>query len=358
MIRLVSRCSRARVLLAPALVLTLGGPLLAVAQASAGATASAAARPMTTPPPTVSLSLDGATVKTANGQSWLLTVTADTSTSEIGIELARVVATNEDELHAWTFPVKASTIKFSTSSGDGTVDSGSETSPTAKVDVTFKATAHSAGACSSGSETIYTGTLTGEAELVTGLTAGGTVGGKSLSFADDGSTPTVVVDNDCLLKSADSCLASIAWGDDGGAAPAVTVGGVSGTISGKKADFIEVNQDTDLTSPKGADRNDIAFEYAAPAKWTASTKTLSVTTPTGGIITGSVTLKVGKETTETAPCANGTKNYTETVSFDQNATWTSPAGKAITAHTSLTGNLAAPTSLKTGLFFQTTLKAA
>jgi 3D (Asp-Asp-Asp) domain-containing protein len=332
--------------------------MLALAQATAGAAASAASRPMTTPPPTVSLSLDGATVKTANGQSWLLTIAAQTGTSEMMIELARTVAPSGEELHSWSFPVKAGTFKFSTSSGDGTVDPGSQTSPTAKVDLTFKATAHSAGACSSGSETIYTGTLTGEAELVTGLTAGGTVGGSSVSFTAKGSTPTVAVDNDCIPASTETCVASIVWGDNGGAEPAVVVDGISGTITGKKVDLVEVSKDTDLTSPKGADRTDLAVENAAPAVWTASTKTLSVTTPADGLVTGSVTLKVGKESTESVPCSNGTKKYTETLSADQSATWTSPAGKAITAHTSLTGNLVAPTSLKTGLFIQTTLKAA
>jgi hypothetical protein len=315
---------------------------------------------MTTPPPAaVTLSLDGATVKTANGQSWELTVTAQSSTSEVGIALARVVTSSSDELHTWTFPVKAGTFKFSTSSGVGTVNTGSQTSPTATVDVTFKATSHKAVACSSGSDTIYTGTLTGEAELVTGLTAGGTVGGKSLAFTATGSKPAVSVDNNCLLKSTtDECIASTVWGDDGGAAPAADVEGISGKLTGKNQDFIDLSHDTALTSPKGADRLDQAIEYAAPAVFTAITKTLSVTTPASGLITGSVTLKVGKLSTATAPCSSGTKNYIETLSYSQTSTWTSPAGKAITAHASLTGNLAAPTSLKTGLYIKTTVKSA
>ena len=73
----------------------------------------------------------------------------------------------------------AGRFKFNTSTGVGTVKGGSATVSVATIDLTFKATAHQAGNCSSGSETIYTGTLTGEAELVTGLTGGGTVGGKS-----------------------------------------------------------------------------------------------------------------------------------------------------------------------------------
>ena len=82
---------------------------------------------------------------------------------------------------------------------------------------------------------------------------------------------------------------------------------------------------------------------------------LSVSTTSSGIVTGSATLSGGKPKTVSYPCSYGGKSYTLTETDDMTANYASPAGEAITGHTSLTGNLAAPSSAKDATYVVTTV---
>ena len=154
-----------------------------------------------------------AKVKTTNGVSWMLSVSG--SSNQVTVELARKASTSPVafEIHGWTFPVTSGGLTFSTATGKGTIHPGAQTSPVATVDVTFQSTASKvvAGACTTGSETKYTGTLTGSVTLVTGISGGGTVSGSS--FTASSSHPTVTVYKDCVAPS--KCLpSSTAFDDD------------------------------------------------------------------------------------------------------------------------------------------------
>ena len=313
------------------------------------------AAPATTPS-VLDLNHDLAAVKTSNGQSWTLSV-ADSSTPDaLTIGLVRTVTAGGSgaEEHIWYFDSPASSLAFSTSTGVGTVTGGSSTSPLATVALTFKATSHKAASCSSGSETIYTGTLSGEAELVTGLTGGGTVGGSSVAFTAKGSSPEVLVDSGCVPPEND-CTAATVFSS--GATGATTeAGGFAGTESGKKFNFVSVARKVTLTSPKGAYRIDTALDLnTSPPSWNPKTDVLSVSTTSSGIVTGSATLSGGKPKTVSYPCSYAGKSYTITETEDTTANYASPAGEAITGHTSLTGNLAAPASAKDATYVVTTV---
>ena len=296
---------------------------------------------------------DAADVKTTNGDSWILTVAG--SASQVIVELDRTASSAPVavELHAWTLPVTSGGLKFSAATGIGTIDPGTQTSPHASVDVTFhsKASKVVAGACTSGSETRYTGTLTGSLTLSTGLTGGGSV--EATSFTAKSSDPTVTVDNDCAPP--DSCLPSSTGFDEDPnplANPSLFAEGITGTFSGKTFDEVTIANETPL--PKGDSRIDESLVEAKPATWTAATKTLVVTTE-GSLITGSVTISGGEKSTVSLPCTQDGKKVDNVLTDYEDASWSSKAGQALTAHNELGGNLVMPlTSSKATILLATT----
>jgi len=332
-------------------------PALADALAPARALALAGATPAASATPaSVNLTNDAADVKTSNGQSWLLDISDSNSSDALEIELVRTVTAGGTggEGHLWSFNSKASSLTFSTTTGDGTVTGGSATSPVATIDLAFKATSHKAATCSSGSETIYTGTLSGEAELVTGLTGGGTVGGKSVTFDAKGFSPQILVDSGCVTPTNDCTAATIFTSGKAGAK--IQAIGIGETESGKLFNFVGVDSEAKLTAPKGATRADEGYVVGgSPLSWNSKTKVLSVSTTSAGIVTGSATLSGGKATSISYSCSYAGKTYKLTTTQDATAKYASPAGKAITAHTSLTGNLVAPPSAKNGSYVVTTV---
>jgi hypothetical protein len=286
---------------------------------------------------------DAASVKTTNGVSWTLSVSG--SSDEVTVELARKASSSPVafEIHGWTFPVTSGGLKFSAATGTGTIDPGTQTSPVASVDVTFQSTASKAvaGACTTGSETKYTGTLTGSVSLVTGITGGGTV--SSSSFTASSSHPTVTVYKDCVTPG--KCLPSSQGFDDDPsplANPNLAASGITGKFSGKSEDQVMIADETTLSETTGADRIDESLVQAAPATWTASTKTLVVTTEPSGLITGSVTISGGKKSSTSLPCTKAGKSVENVLTFYDGASWTSEAGGALTAHEKLGGNLVMP----------------
>jgi hypothetical protein len=346
-------CGRraARILLVPACgaVLLTGVPGLAGLAAAHAATAGTS---------NIILNNDGAAVKTSNGQSWVLTVSATTAARDLTVGIVRTVTAGGtgSEEHVWTFDVSATSLKFDKSTGIGTLKGGSATSPVATIDLTYTATSHKAADCSSGSETVYTGTLSGEAEVVTGLTGGGTVGGKSLKFTVTGSSPEVLVDSACVPVT-NECVALTDFAS-GQTAATPEAAGLSGTVAGKKYDFVTVAQRVNLAKPTGAYRSDDGLVDAPAAVYNAKAGTLSVKTTSAGMVTGSATLSGGTPKTVSVPCSFGGKNYTITETQDTTAAYTSPSGQAVTAHTSLTGNLVAPDAATGALYIVATVKAA
>ncbi|MGH9171504.1 MAG: hypothetical protein ACRD0Z_11625 [Acidimicrobiales bacterium] len=342
--------------------------LLAAVQVGTSTAASAAARPglevrqgeaarsglpdlagISTTAAIASLDLDGATVKTSNGVSWSLTVDASsTGAVELVLERLDTKGGTGDEIYSWDLgTATVGDLKFSTSTGVGTVNTGTKAVPLATVDVTFKATAHKADVCSSGSETSYTGTLSGEAELVTGLTGGGTVGGKSLKFtvSNAGSKPTVTVDKDCSLALDCPATTDVTFSAVPSGTSPLFLEGASGPLNGKVYDLVTISSSAKLAKPAGATRLALAYLEAAPAKWDKSTSTLSVAASTSGLITGSATLSGSQEFSFSLPCTTGGKksSVTETAYA---ANLSSPAGHALAAHFDLLGKVAFPTTLK------------
>jgi hypothetical protein len=299
---------------------------------------------------------DAASVKTTNGVSWSLSVSGSSDQVTVGLYREASTSPFAVEIHGWTFNVTSGGLKFSTGTGVGTIDPGTQTSPVATVDVTFQSTASKvvAGACTTGTETRYTGTLTGSVKLVTGITGGGTV--SSSSFSGSSSHPAVTVDKDCVPPN--KCLPSSTGFDNDPsplANPNLSASGITGTFSGKSEDQVTIADETTLAAPAGADRIDESLVQAAPATWTASTKTLVVTTEPSGLITGSVTISGGKKSSDSIPCVKSGKSVENVLTFYENASWASEAGQALTAHNKLGGNLVLPLANTKADIFLTTV---
>lgn len=312
-----------------------------------GEAAAGAAVPATTAASTLSL-VAASTVKTSNGQSWDLAVSwVEVSASfpaSVYVQIERTVTSPDAgyEAHSWSIPVKTNSLTFSSSTGKGSLNPGSETSPLASIDLAFDASSHQAVSCSSGSATRYTGTLTGKLTLVTGLSGGGTIGSSAMKFVAN--SPEVEVDSGCVPKpTAQPCAA----GTDFDAIGASSAPGVVAISSGTgSTEQIAVVRQTDLSAPSGAVRSDQAGLTKAPAPtYSASTKKVSVTTSSSGIVTGSATLSGGKQSTSKSTCKSGGVTYTLTDLSDPSATYASPSGKALAAHTSLTGVFSAPAKI-------------
>jgi hypothetical protein len=335
-----------------ALMLLAGGSVLvqtATTRASYGAalTSTAPRTPAVSCATTLlcsaSLAGDGANVRTANGKSWVLTVSG--SSSSVAVEIARVASPSSDELHGWTFPVTSGGLVFSTGTGVATIKPGARTSPYATIDVTFRAKSHKlvAGACTSGSETEYTGTLTGSVKLDTRLSGGGTM--TATSFNATQSTPTVTVYKNCL--SPNTCeSSSTTFNDDPTplANPSLSAEGITGRFSGRTFDQVTISRETTFPKPARAYRIDESLVKAAPARWTAATKTLVVSTDASGLVTGSVTISGGTRSSSKQACTLDGKRRDDVFSFYDGASWSSPVGKALTAHDNLGGTLVMPAS--------------
>lgn len=300
---------------------------------------------------------------TIGGQPWDLIVEGLSlqGETEVGVELDHVTngATTAEEAHAWDFlPTTKATLSFDAKSGRGKLDSGQSASPVATVDVTFTATGKQRVACTTGSETNYTGTLSGEVVVDTGLGAAGTVGGKALTFTASGSQPEISVDDNCISSGpppSNPCVSAIE-------AQSGETGVVAGALTGIEAKthqtvgLVSVSEQTALTSPQGAVRADGAEIVPASVTWDAGTRVVSLSAGTSGVVTGQATVSGGKAQTDSQPCRYHHTSYTLTLTEASKATYRSPKGHALTAHTQLSGNLVAPNSKQAEYEIQTAQK--
>lgn len=287
-------------------------------------------------------------VKLANGQTWQMSVGfqyQDLGVPEIGgslfIYLDHTVSSGGAgiEEHAWQIPAPGSSLTFHTGSKSGSLDTGTATSPIAAVDLAIAGSSSTKVACSSGKQTDYAVTLTGQVTVDTGLAKAGTIGGTHLTFAKS----EVDIDDDCILAAKLPCASSIDWA--GPVTSSVIAFGGS-LIFDNLGDFVSVGTVVKLPSPANTSRVDEGLVRGAKPTYDKQARSVSVTATSSGLVTGSATISGGKTTVSKQSCAVGKKLETESVTDDVNAKISSPAGKAFTAHLELTPKLVAPSSGK------------
>ncbi len=108
---------------------------------------------------------------TSGGHTWSLNVSLIGGSSggptivDVLIETPHLSGT---EIHDWGMQMPGADFTVNKTTGAATINSHSDLSPVASLNLSYKPTSHTAGTCSSGSETDYLGTLTGSVTLTTG----------------------------------------------------------------------------------------------------------------------------------------------------------------------------------------------
>jgi hypothetical protein len=309
--------------------------------------------------PTYTLGNTAVAVKTSNGDTWDLSIVwvqVVAGSASISIGLLRTVTTGGSgfEEHAWMIPVKSTTFTFNSSTEVGTLNATSATTPLATVDLNFKGTSKKAATCTSGSEEIYSGTLSGKIALVTGLTGGGTVGSATNTTTFNLGTPEVKSNLSCIPPTTIDCANTILF--DSSLTPKTNPDavGINGDEEGISFDYVGVDRGVTISKPAGTTREDGAAIDKGAMSYNATTHVFSVGTSSAGIVTGSATLTGGTVKTTTTTCTAGGKSVKITLTSNDSAKYTSPSGKSITAHTSLTGTLTVPSNT-TGAYDVTTI---
>jgi hypothetical protein len=234
------------------------------------------------------------------------------------------------EEHGWAVPLTSSDVSVS-ASGAMTVNNGA--GKIASVKAYFTPTGHKTESanCSSGSEVVYTGKLTGTLTLNTGL-KGLKLGGH-LAFS--GTNSLTFLDN-CALSP---CSWS-AW-DSSTNGTGAFANGMTFSYPGKKTvSDLEITNVKSLSSNNELFRIDSFIVQSAPTpKFSKSAKSLTVTAGKAGLITGAATLKNGHPTSYLLPSQktckfNGTTYSVSGTAYDK-ATY--DASKPFEAHTILNG---------------------
>jgi hypothetical protein len=325
-------------------VLVVVGP--AVASAS---TRVAEAQPRIVPA-VLELGGGSANVKTSNGTSFMLVVgwsdlVSRGGTADLSVGLQRLVKTGGTgyELHLWDFSVAKSTLSFNKKTG--TLKASA--SPVASVSLSFKTTSSKKATCTSGAETIYSGTLSGTVTLATGLSGGGTVKGSSFTAGK----PEITVDSGCVPPALDLCEPSLlaSSGNFGTSSPTAFAGSFSDV--GPTVNVVGLELLTELKSPSGATRTDVSAMIDKAGKVYAILTSGEVKMASSGFVSGSATVSKGTPFSHASACKWDKKSYTLTLHVDEPASY---AG-SLSGHNAIGGVMKSPASTTTGLYEVTTV---
>jgi hypothetical protein len=289
---------------------------------------------------------------TSGGHTWSLNVSLIGGSSggpviiDVLIETPHLSGT---EIHDWGMQMPGADFTVNKTTGAATINSHSDLSPVASLNLSYKPTSHTAGTCSAGSETDYTGTLTGSVTLTTGL--------KGLKLSD--AKATFSTPNS--LQVAAACVPPLAcsfatWGGGlGGAQTAPTADGIAAGTPGHLVHFTDVGRRVSLPAPAGATRIDGADVKTAAPVFNAKAKSLTVKGLGSGAVTGAGVISGAKLVVPgTDTCTLDGKIYTQTSTSYNGASWSSST--QFKASTILTGTLKVATT-GSGEFDVITLKA-
>jgi hypothetical protein len=294
----------------------------------------------------------GAATVRSGSHSWRLSVgfigSSASGAVNIGISAPRL---GGDEIHSWDLGTPAGGFSFNATTRTATIKA--KMLPVATVDLTFKARSKKRGSCVSGSETVYSGTLTGAVTLHTGFAPEPTLSGRKLSFRG----ANTLIAGTCAPPT--PCeFSSWSVGTPAPKAGPFGAGSRLGTVS-RSTHYATIEQTVLLSRPKNAQRTDGAIMTIPAPKFSRAKKSLSITTSSHGIVTGATTISHpgSVRTSARFSCRIGGKRYTERGTMYANATHTSPRGKKLAAHLLLGGKLTVKTP-GPGEFVNFTLRKA
>jgi hypothetical protein len=273
----------------------------------------------------------------ASGHTWDVLVALSTdSFGDPGEATVQITTAHlgGDEAHDWVFgDLPDGDLKVNAAKGSATASTGTALSPTATLTLAFTPSSHTKFSCGSGgSETTYTGRLTGTVHLATGLDkltlkkSGATFGAPSTLQVSTGfCQPTP-----CSFASWDASSAKSLT-----KFPFTLATGVQVGQPGHLKYFAEVAKFTQLSKAKDILRSDGAIIATPAPVFNKSRKALNAATTAKGAVTGSAYIGPAKdEGADTFTCQSGKTSYKETdVSYAGKYT----SSKQLEAHTILTG---------------------
>jgi hypothetical protein len=306
--------------------LTIAGAA-AIALVPLTSAASANAKP-TSPKPTFTLSSGSARFK-VNGHTWLVT-TADFGRSG-QIEIA---TTNEDDL--WFFDsIPASDLTANARTGDATLDTHSSFSPVAVVSMKFRPASHQKVVCEKGSETEFSGTLTGSISV--------TANHKGLKFKSRRvslRSSTLIVDYGCVMPPGPAVCTPAVWT----LGATVEALGNAPSWPARRSNSFFVETYRKVPAHPGARLFINVHQSEATPVFDSKKKQLTVRASGSGPITGSATItSTGIADMGTQRCVVNGKHYKES-DVEYTATYASPKGHQIVGHSLVVGEVKLPSS--------------
>jgi hypothetical protein len=272
---------------------------------------------------------------TSGGHTWNLQVSLIGGSSGGPVTIDVLIETphlSGTEIHDWGMQMPGADFTVNKTTGAATINTHSDLSPVAALNLSYKPTSHTAGTCSAGSETDYLGSLTGSVTLTTGL--------KGLKLSDAkaafGAPNSLQVDAACVPPLA--CSFATWGGGLGGAKTAPTAAGITTGTPGHQVHFTNVTQKVSLAAPGGATRTDGAAVRASAPAFNSKAKSLTVKGLASGAVTGAGVISGAKTVIPgTETCTLAGKTYTQTSTSYLGASFSST--KQFKASTILTGTL-------------------
>jgi hypothetical protein len=272
---------------------------------------------------------------TSGGHTWSLNVSLIGGSSGGPVTIDVLIETphlSGTEIHDWGMRMPSADFTVNRTTGAATINSHSDLSPVASLNLSYKPTSHTAGTCSAGSETDYLGSLTGSVTLTTGL--------KGLKLSDAKatfSTPnSLQVDSACVPPLA--CSFATWGGGLGGAPTAPIAAGIAAGTPGKLAHFANVTRKVSLSAPTGATRTDGASVNATAPVFNSTAKSLTVKGLASGAVTGAGVISNAKTVVSgSETCTLEGTTYTQKSTSYIGASWSSST--QFEAKTILTGTL-------------------
>jgi hypothetical protein len=262
------------------------------------------------------------------GHAWRVSVFnfSDLRSTAIGIDTGH-------ENDQWTFNSSPSLLTVNQRTGDATFNAHNSFAPVAFVTLKFTTTKRHKASCTSGSETDFSGSVSGSLTLIAnrGLTfksAHAQFTGGSLS-----------IDHGCVPPTAPLPCGPGIWSIG---SPTVNASGTASGLPGQRTFVASVFEHVHLKTPKGATIDIGVAASSNKPVFNSTKKTLQVSAR--GLISGSALFKAsGPPAVSTSNCVQGGNHFKARDAFFS-ATFASPRGGEFQTRSIVAGLLKAPRS--------------
>jgi len=274
----------------------------------------------------------GATFK-VGGHTWSVSV----SSSSAAIHFSDITVATGHESDSWDFSSATSPLSVNQRTGDATFNSHNSFAPVAFVTLKFTTTKKSKASCASGSETVFSGKVSGSLSLI--------ANNKGLKFKSTHvlfAGGSLSIDHGCVPHNIPSVCAPGVWGISTPSSPVNAAGTAQGLPGVRTTFVVSIFETISLKAPKGATMSLGVVGSSNKPVFNSTKKTLQASAR--GVISGSVLIKAsGPPAVNLFPCVLGGKHFTAHDAF-YSAKFVSPLGGQFQTRSIVAGLLKAPRS--------------